>query len=257
MTRIEAIKTFALLAGRVILSTTPVLFQEKEGRQNSVTTADLQSEQLIIDGITTNFPKDVILSEETASTLSHPEQIPHLWIIDPLDGTNNFLHSRNYFCVSIAYARHGEIKIGVVYDPIHNELFFAEKGKGAYINNKRIYVANEQNIHTATVVTDNGYNPDNTKRNLSLFLQIDPPPWLLMRGSAALAYSDIAHGRVDLFFHTSNYPWDNAAGFLLVEEAGGIITNLKGEKTTFLSPEIIAGNKSLVDQFVKIIYSSD
>ncbi|MEK7517809.1 MAG: inositol monophosphatase [Patescibacteria group bacterium] len=224
----------------------------KEGRGNFVTAGDLASEKAVLKIIKKQFPKDAILSEETESNLSNSEllNLSRLWVLDPIDGTNNFRNLRYYSCVSLGFVEKGVILAGAIYDFYHDELFHAELGKGAYLN-QPISVGKQKDLSQATVATDNSYNPEETKHNLELLLKVNPIPFVLMRGSAALMMCEIASGRTDLFFHTVLRPWDNAAGFLIVEEAGGVVRGLKGENINFLSPTAVIGNKELVKQFVK------
>jgi myo-inositol-1(or 4)-monophosphatase len=227
----------------------------KEGRANFVTAGDLASEKAVLEIIKRNFPMDVVLSEEIESSFSKEEllNLERLWVVDPIDGTNNFRSRRYYSCVSLGYIEKGIIKAGAVYDFYHDELFYAEKGKGAYLNSQLISVGEQKDLTEATVATDNSYIPQETRGNLELLLKIDPMPFVLMKGSAALMLCEIASGRTDLFFHTVLKPWDNAAGFLIVEEAGGVIRGLQGEEINFFSPTVVAGNKQLVQLFIERI----
>lgn len=227
----------------------------KEGRGNFVTAGDLASEKAVFKIIRKNFPSDAILSEETQSSLSNSEllSLNRLWVLDPIDGTNNFRNYRHYSCVSLGLVEKGVILAGAIYDFYHDELFHAVKGKRAYLNSQPISVGTQKDLSYATIATDGSYDPKETRHVLELLLKIDPSPIIGMRGSAALMMCEIASGRTDLYFHPGLKPWDNAAGFLIVEEAGGIIKGLKGEEITFLSPTVVAGNKELVDQFIKRI----
>lgn len=227
----------------------------KEGRANFVTAGDMSSEKAVVKILKKHFPKDAILSEETESKLSSNDllTLKRLWVLDPIDGTNNFRNYRHYSCVSLGFVEKGVVKAGAIYDFYHDELFHAEKEKGAHLNNKPISVRTQKDFTQATIATDNSYVPEETKYNLELLLKINPVPFVLMRGSAALMMCEIASGRTDLYFHTVLKPWDNAAGFLIVQEAGGVVKGLKGERITFLSPTAVIGNIQLVDQFVNRI----
>mgnify|MGYP001609215083 FL=1 len=229
----------------------------KEGRGNFVTAGDLASEKAVLKIIKKQFPKDAILSEETESNLSNSEllNLNRLWVLDPIDGTNNFRNYRHYSCVSLGYVEKGVILAGAVYDFYHDELFYGKKGKGAYLNDQPIHVGTQKDFTQATIATDNSYVPEETRQIIKLLLKIDPFPFMLMRGSGALMMCEIASGRTDLYFHTVLKPWDNAAGFLIIEEAGGIVRGLKGENINFLSPTVVAGNRELVKQFVERIRS--
>jgi myo-inositol-1(or 4)-monophosphatase len=241
-------------AGKTVKSAVPsdgIL--EKDGRANFVTAADLASEKIIMDSIRKYFPNDTILSEETESSIANLLDEDHLWVIDPIDGTNNFRYERNYSAVSVGYVERGIVQAGAVYNPFRDELFHAERGKGAYINDKRIMTGDLSDLSKAVVSTDNSYDPQGTRHVVELFLKINPSPWLLVRGSAVLAMCDVAAGRIDLYFHIASKPWDNAAAFLIAEEAGVAIHNIKGNVTNFLSESVVMGNASLVKQFFNYI----
>ncbi len=253
MKKSSLIKQMVKEAGKAILSVKKrgeVI--TKEGRGNFVTTADLLSEKIIKKLIQKNFPEDQILSEETKSDIKNVLGVERLWVIDPLDGTVNFKNNMHYSSVSIGYAEKGEVMLGVVYNPYTKELFFAEKGKGAYGNGEKIHVRSIPKLSDAIVITDNSYNPDDIKKNLEIVLSINPVPWTLMKGSASLEMCEVAAGRADIFFQTALHPWDNCAGFLILKEAGAEIVNFRGENISFLSPEVVAGNKILVEQFIRI-----
>lgn len=252
--RSELAKRAARAGGTALLSVVPDAgIIAKEGRGNFVTAGDLASEKAIMDLIRKYFPNDQILSEETASDITNLLEVPKLWVIDPIDGTNNFRHDRNYSAVSVGYVEKGVSKIGAVYDPFRDELFFAETGKGATVNEKPLQVSDLDDLTMGTVPADNSYDPNGTKSNMELFLKISPSPWLLIKGSAVLGICDVAARRTDLYFQTSLKPWDNAAAMLIAEESGATLSNLKGEKPNFLSPDMIIGNKQIVNQFLDFI----
>jgi len=250
----KIIQEAACTAGKFIRDANPKQgIVQKEGRGNFVTAADLASEKIIIDLIKKHFPEDSILSEETNNEIKDMMSVDHLWIIDPIDGTNNYANQRNYSCVAIGYAEKGTTKLGAIYNPFADEFFFAEKGKGAFVNNIPLTIGSQANIHQAVVATDNSYTPSIVKHHLELMLMIEPTPWVLLKGTAALMIAEVAAGRTDLYFHTDIHPWDCSGGFLLLEEAGGIVKNFKGESVTFNSSEIVVGNETLVNQFLRII----
>lgn len=226
---------------------------EKEGRTNIVTGADIASEKVIIEMIRKNFPHDKILSEETVSDIRNPLEIDALWVIDPLDGTNNFRYQRNYSAISIGYVEKGVIQLGAAYDPYRDELFYARRGKGSFLNGKIIRTGNLKDLSKATIATDNFYHPEDTRHNLELFLKLNPTPWILVKGCAVLTMCDVAAGRIDLYFHNFLKPWDNAAAFLIAEEAGATVKGIHGEDITFLSENAVIGNKNLVGQFLQTI----
>lgn len=249
--RINLAKEAAQIAGAIIKSASP---QEgstsKKGRLNFVTAADLASEKAIIEHIRQGFPNDIILSEESHSELESPLQADHLWVIDPIDGTNNFRRQRDYSGVSIGYIEKGEMLAGVIYNPFRDEIFTAERGKGAYVNGIRISVAQETDITRTEIATDNWYESFGTRQNLETVLKLKSTPFIFMKGSAVLALAEVACGRLDLYFHNFLKPWDNAAGFLLVREAGGVVKDFNGQDVSFISPHAIVGNEAIVNQFL-------
>jgi myo-inositol-1(or 4)-monophosphatase len=250
----KILKEAALAAGKTVLSGVPTDgIIEKEGRSNFVTAADLASEKVIMDLIRTNFPSHDILSEETTSTIKDPLQSEHLWVIDPIDGTSNFRFERGYSAISIGYIERGVIMAAAVYDPFRDQLFTAQKGMGSYLNAKKFTTSAQNDIGKATIATDNSYDPAGTRHNLELMLKVSPTPWYMMRGSAVLSMCDAAAGRVDMYFHTSLKPWDNAAAFLIAEEAGAMVVGIDGNSINFMSDHVVIGNKSLVDQFLDAI----
>lgn len=249
--RINLAKEAAQIAGAIIKSASPQEGStQKEGRLNFVTAADLASEKAIIEHIRRVFPNDAILSEETHSELENPLQADHLWVIDPIDGTNNFRRQRDYSGISIGYVEKGEMLAGVIYNPFRDEIFTTEKDKGAYLNGKRISVAYETDITRTEIATDTWYESFGTRQNMETVLKLKSIPFILMKGSAVLALAEVACGRLDLYFHNFLKPWDNAAGFLLVREAGGVVIDFNGEDVSFISPQAICGNKTIVSQFL-------
>ena len=143
--------------------------------------------------------------------------------------------------------------MGAVYDPFRDELFYAEKGGGAFVNGNKISVSEQRELSKASVATDNSYDPEGTRRNLETVLKISPSPWVLMKGSAVLTMCEVAAGRIDVYFHSSLKPWDNAGAFLIAKEAGAEVVDLSGQDTNFLTENAVVGNKQLVTQFVQLV----
>ncbi|MDQ3099169.1 MAG: inositol monophosphatase [bacterium] len=254
MTRKELIQHAVIKAGEAILKILPSEgVVEKIGRSDLLTAGDLASEKIIMDLIKANYPGDAILSEETTTEITDFLNLPALWVIDPIDGTNNFRYERHYSAISIGYYENGVGLLGAIYNPFRNELFFAEKDHGAYLNKEKIHVGQNKIVEKSVVATDNSAFSEGTARNLKLLLQIEPTPLVLIKGSAVLIMADVACGRVDLYFHTYLKPWDNAAAMILLQEAGAKICGLQGEEITFLSPNAIVGNGILVDQCVRFL----
>jgi len=254
ISRIELAKQAVLASGKEILTMNPEEgVHSKEGNTNFVTAGDKASEKVIIGNIKKYYPNDQILSEETESDLTELLKVGHLWVIDPIDGTFNYLNHLNYSAISVGYVETGVLKTAAVYDPFRKDLFTAEKNKGAFVNGNKIRVSTKSDFSSATVAADSYFKPEITRNNLRTLLKLDPVPWILMKGSVVMAVCEVACGRIDLYFQTGVKPWDNAAAMLILSEAGGIVRNLKGEKTNFLSNTIVAGNKILVSKFIRMI----
>lgn len=257
MSRDDLIKQAVREAGRIVLQSVPsegVI--QKEGQANIVTAADFASEKAIVTLIKKNFPNDAILSEETLSELDDPLSKSSLWVIDPIDGTNNFRYQRNYSAVSVGYLENGIPQIGAAHNPFTNEFYFAARGKGAFLNDKKIHVSNQTDITKASIGTGNQYDHTKARRNFELLLKLPKLAWVLIRGSAVLELCEIASAKIDLFFHNGMRPWDNAAAFLLIEEAGGVIKDFKGKNANILTSEkedVVTGNPKLVEEFLRIV----
>ncbi len=240
----------ALSAGDLLRKGFGTLYEinTKPGRQNFVTEYDHASETSILSCIKTHFPTHNILAEESGlSTPSHPDEI--LWIIDPLDGTNNFAHNLPLFTISIAAYQKEEGISAVIYQPITHELFVAEKGGGAYLNGKRLSVSQTDRLENALVMGSFPYEEQPTPllNHEQLFAFNQEGAILRNFGSAALGLAYLAAGKVDAFWLYNLYPWDWAAGKLLVEEAGGVFSwQTKTPSSPFSGPTfILAANRSL------------
>lgn len=211
-----------------------------------VTEYDVRSESIIIEIIRENFPQHQILTEETGH---HSSESEITWIIDPLDGTVNFAHGIPIFCVSIAVKQGDDILCGVIYSPMTEELFIAEKDHGGTINGKPCKVTEQSSLPNAFLVTGFPYsvkeNPGNCIEHFSHIVGMGIP--IRRLGSAALDLAYVAAGRFDGFWEVSLQPWDMAAGALLVQEAGGIIMDYSGNAIDYTTQSsIIAGNADIV-----------
>jgi myo-inositol-1(or 4)-monophosphatase len=218
----------------------------KEGKQNLVTEYDHASEELIFKYLKQQFPDHGILSEE-----SHPKMLEEkevLWIIDPLDGTVNFAHHIPVFSVSIAAAINNEIVCGVIYQPMTEELFTAERKKGAFLNGTRLKVSTNHQFDMAMMATGFPYNVDkNPLHCIDFFAHMTSLGLPIRRlGSAAIDLAYVAAGRFDGYWEVTLHPWDMAAGKLLVEEAGGKVTRYDGSiHTLFEEQSVLATNGHL------------
>ena len=223
-----------------------------KSRINPVTDIDKKAETIIINRISAAFPAHSILSEESSPK---DRGRAYRWIIDPLDGTTNFVHGFPFFCVSIALEVDGCAMLGVVYDPLREELFCAERDKGAFLNNKRIAVSRTNRLTAAFLATGFAYGirkARNTNiRNFKNFLMRS----LAVRraGSAALDLSYVACGRFDGFWELDLHPWDSAAGALLVTEAKGKVTRFDNSPYSHYDKEILATNSIIHNQMVNVL----
>jgi myo-inositol-1(or 4)-monophosphatase len=200
------------------------------------------------------YPGHGILAEESGQTRGARDS-DYLWIIDPLDGTTNFIHGFPVYAVSIALAFRGQIQQAVVYDPTRNDLFYASKGRGAFLNDKRIRVSKRIRLAESLVSTGFPYRKgDNLKRYLAMMEAMMPKCAGLRRpGAAALDLCYVAAGRCDGFFETGLNPWDIAAGALIITEAGGLVGNFTGESDYLYQRELVAGNPKIYAQLVQVL----
>jgi myo-inositol-1(or 4)-monophosphatase len=241
-------------AGRILLEKfgTDIAVQKK-GDINLVTEADLASEALIVERIKSHFPKHSILAEESGAAVIDGSGT-WKWIIDPLDGTTNYAHGYPCFAVTIALEHEGAIKIGVTYDPTRNEMFSAERGNGASLNNKPIRVSDTEELGDALIVTGFPYDfkgKPNFSRHLTDFLY--HARGVRRDGSAAIDMAYVACGRFDGFWEEGLNPWDMAAGVLLIEEAGGQVTRYDGSKFSIYDPPMLASNGLVHSQMAAIL----
>jgi myo-inositol-1(or 4)-monophosphatase len=225
---------------------------KKGEERNLVSEIDKGSEEKIIGIIKRHYPNHAILAEESGAKDSSSD---YKWVIDPLDGTTNFLHGLPIFCVTIGIEYKGEIVAGVVYDPNLDELFTAEKGSGAFLNGKRLKVTATSKLIDSLLVTgfpyDIAQNPDNAIGHFVNFLL--EGQGLRRLGSAALDLSYVAAGRFDGFWEVNLNPWDMAAGMLFVREAGGRVTDFAGEESTIYKKQVLASNGIIHDAMLNVL----
>jgi myo-inositol-1(or 4)-monophosphatase len=226
----------------------------KKGDINLVTEADLASEALIVERIRSYFPKHAILAEESGVTEVAGSE--YRWIIDPLDGTTNYAHGYPCFAVNIALEHNGEIIIGVTYDPTRDEMFAAEHGQGATLNNKKIGVSATEDLKDALLVTGFSYDFALRPNFMEHFTKFILSARGVRRdGSAALDMAYMACGRFDGFWEEGLNPWDMAAGKILIEEAGGVITGYNGAAFDIYHPPLVASNGSIHDEMLAVLRS--
>ena len=225
----------------------------KKGDINLVTEADLASEALIIEKIKSYYQKHSILAEESGNVVIDGSST-WKWIIDPLDGTTNYAHGYPCFCVTIALEHEGEIAVGVTFDPTRNELFAAERGRGASLNNKPIRVSEAEQLSEALIVTGFPYDfkrREDFARHLTAFLL--QSRGVRRDGSAAIDMAYLACGRFDGFWEEGLNAWDMAAGVLLIEEAGGQVSGYDNSKFSIYSPPICASNGLIHSQMLAVL----
>jgi myo-inositol-1(or 4)-monophosphatase len=223
-----------------------------KGDINIVTEADKMSEDLIIESITRTFPEHGILSEESPAIAGAGKL---RWIIDPLDGTTNYAHGYPVFCVSIALENEGKVILGVIYDPMREDMFVAVCGEGAYLNDKKIKVSSVKDISRSLLATGFPYDiRDSKENNLDYFNSMALNVQAIRRaGAAALDLAYLAAGRFDGFWELKLKPWDTAAGCLMVEEASGTVTDIFGGKWNIYSPNVLASNGLIHQQMMGIL----
>ncbi len=239
-------------AGTYLLSQTGTdLFIEHKSRIDLVTHADKASQKIIIESIEKRFPDHAIIAEEGYDK-SGKEGFA--WYIDPIDGTTNFVHGVPMFCVSIALYKEATPLIGVCFNPVTQEIYYAEKGKGSFLNGKRINVSATGNLVNALVATGFPYKSNNIKKIVKRFFNIIKEVQGIRRfGSAALDLCFVACGRFDAFWEMELKPWDMAAGVLILEEAGGRATCMDGKAFDLNKGNIAASNKIIHETFLQLL----
>jgi myo-inositol-1(or 4)-monophosphatase len=223
-----------------------------KGRIDLVTDADISSEKFIIKAIADKFPGHSILTEEQAPL---DRDSDFRWIIDPLDGTTNFAHNFPFYCVSIALEYRRRLIVGAVYDPERKEMFCAFAGGGSFLNRRRIHVTDESRLDRSLLATGFPYDIGTSREdNLKFFNRFAKESQALRRaGSAALDLCYLACGRFDGFWELKLHPWDTAAAVLIVEEAGGKVTDFDGRKYSIYGKYILASNGRIHSQMKRIL----
>ncbi len=227
-------------------------FALKSGFRDLVTEFDCRAEEIIVSLIQKTFPQHSILTEEGSV---HPaDTSPYQWIIDPIDGTTNFAHGFPFFAVSIGVYCEGEALLGVVYNPIHDELFVGEAGQGAQLNGQPIRVSHTETLRESLVMTGFPYDERLIPKHLAWWERFARKTQTLRRlGSSALALAYVAAGRADGYWELDLKPWDMAAGVLLVREAGGRVTNLHGDTLNLYGGEVLTTNGKIHDAMIRIL----
>ena len=232
---------------------------EYKGDVDLVTEADRSSEQLIREKLRSTFPSHGVYGEEGTRDRMDSE---YRWYVDPLDGTTNFAHGFPAFCVVLGLERRppgltadadGEMVAGVIYDPLRNEMFTAERGTGAWLNGRKIHVSKTSALQESLTATGFPSRKRHENPNIHFYQQITLRSHGVRRaGSAALDMAYVACGRLDGFWEFNLNPWDTSAGFLLVEEAGGVVTHFDGGKFTLDSREVLATNRLIQSEMQRL-----
>ena len=252
-TAVKAARAAGAIINRAALDVESVRVSKKM-ENDFVTEVDQASENAIIETLLTAYPSHGILAEESGQTHGNPHA-EHIWIIDPLDGTTNFIHGFPFYCVSIALQSKGRLEQAVVYDPNRNDLFTATRGRGAFLNDRRIRVSKRIRLKECLIATGFPFRDgDDFMAYLSMMSEIMPRTAGLRRpGAAALDLAYVAAGFSDGFFETGLHPWDMAAGALLVTEAGGLVGNFTGEADFLHQRECLAASPKIYAQLVTLL----
>ncbi|WP_394781697.1 inositol monophosphatase family protein [Undibacterium sp.] len=250
-TAIKAARRGATIINRASFDLDRVKVSEKQFN-DFVTEVDQAAEAAIIEVLTTAYPDHAILAEESGASANLHDDNENVWVIDPLDGTTNFIHGFPQYCVSIALQQRGIITQAVVYDPTRNEMFTASKGAGAFLNDKRIRVTKIDRIADALIGT--GF-PSRDLSGLDEYMEMfkimtGKCQGLRRPGAAALDLAYVAMGRLDGYFEKGLKPWDIAAGSLLITEAGGIVGNFSGDSDYLYKGDVLAGTPKVFAQMV-------
>ncbi len=228
-----------------------------KGPGDFVTSADKRTEKILIDELQKAHPEYGIITEETG--IINKSNLKNRWIIDPIDGTMNFLNGIPQFAISIGYEEEGEIKCGVIFNPIMNEMFCAEKGNGAFLNNSRIRVSNKKNIKDSLIVTGGPKGASKIKDKIfSEYINVSKNVSNVRKfGSAALDVAYVACGRFDGYWQRELNFWDIAAGIIILKEAGGFVDFFEEDKNNHIKKNIIASNSNIHEDLKQLIIKKD
>ncbi|TAL50172.1 inositol monophosphatase [Patescibacteria group bacterium] len=252
---ISAVKT----AGNYILS---VFGQPQDIRFKSdnspVTDTDLKSSEVIKKTLSDAFPNHTILCEESPDALTRTIGSEPTWVIDPLDGTSNFIAHIPLFAVVIGYVVGGKTQLGIIFDPLHNDLFVAQTGKGTTLNGQPVHVSTKKSVRGAMLFAGRGYRDRDHERHGQIIYALEQQTTYFRRlGSAAIMLASVAAGRADSVILTGNKPWDVVAGALLITEAGGQVTDYCGSPWSIESTDLVATNGTIHDQLIEITRKQD
>jgi len=250
---IKAARAAGSIINRAALDVESVRVSQKM-ENDFVTEVDQASENTIIETLLNAYPDHGILAEESGRTHGNPNA-EHVWIIDPLDGTTNFIHGFPFYCVSIALQSRGRLEQAVVFDPTRNDLFTSTRGRGAFLNDRRLRVSKRIRLKECLISTGFPFRDgDDFNAYLSMMSQVMTRTAGLRRpGAAALDLAYVAAGFSDGFFETGLHPWDMAAGALLITEAGGLVGNFTGEADFLQQRECLAASPKIYGQLVTLL----
>ena len=252
-TAIKAARRAATVINRATFDLDRVVVTEKQ-HNDFVTDIDQAAEQAIIEVLSKAYPTHAILAEESGASANTHDENEYQWIIDPLDGTTNFIHGFPQYCISIALAQRGVVTQAVIYDPVRNDLFTATKGAGAYLNDKRIRVTKHDRVANTLLSSGHAAGPRAIDEYLRMYaVMAERCQAIRSAGSAALDLANVAAGRSDGFYEKGLKAWDIAAGSLLVTEAGGIVGEFNGESDYLYKGDIIAASPKVFGQMVTLL----
>ena len=244
---VQTAEEAARRAGHVLRAWSSKFTVREKSRSNLVTEADEAAQAAIYEFIHGRYPNHGFCGEEGLSVGGGDS--PYRWVIDPLDGTTNYVHSFPYYCVSIGLECRGEMIVGAIFDPIHDEMFLGVRGEGASLNRRPLKCSAVTELESAGVIASLPVATSGHDDAVRRFLKVLPVAQSVQRtGSAALNLANVAAGRVEGFWSTSLKPWDMAAGILLVEEAGGRISKINGSPFQLEEPDLLATNGSSIHE---------
>lgn len=250
---VQTAEEAARRAGHILRAWSSKFTVREKSRSNLVTEADEASQAAIFDFIRGRYPQHGFCGEEGLSVTETDS--PYRWVIDPLDGTTNYVHGFPYYCVSIGLECRGEMIVGAVFDPVHDEMFLAVRGEGASLNRRPLRCSSINELSQSLLIASLPVATIGSDDAVRRFLNVLPHAQSVQRtGSAALNLANIAAGRLEGFWSTSLKPWDMAAGILLVEEAGGRVSKIDGSQFQLEHPNLLATNGSAIhDQLLPIL----
>lgn len=258
MSVIDEMKQAALAAGVFMRSSIEREATNKSNAKDFVTVADIKSQNILKEKLGSVFADTIVLSEEDDENARKAmfDAAFTGFVIDPIDGTYNFKRDMRESAISIGYIVNGQPVAGVVYDPYREELYEAEVGKGAFKNSQPIQVSGQEKMEGASIATSNSYDDEamarNLRRHLAIYETTGIMPWTSCPGSGVLILAWVACGRIDTYHHNGLKPWDNAAAFLIIREAGGVVWTLRGDEAPFTTNNIIAGTPAIASQCKQI-----